>query len=395
MSKEIIFSLGSVLREILNDIVNDVYDEDSNLSQEEKTNFIVNFLIKKNVYEKEYFDRYEQIDNSKIYYYKKLMVGILITDFYEYQTLIKERGRQSSEFTNHYNFIEDNLNNPELIFKYFFANIEPDFNKALIDNYIVYKEENKPFIAKAINRQIDKKNVLKLNKINPYYITGIMSFKNNITITEIDNISDEIMQIYYDEFSKYFAVFQKDEVEEEIEIETEDEYTDEIENMELDDIDSDEIEKLFYNHQNEEYINENKLSMTEEDIITRLTKLRIIQKYIIEGPEKLFNVIGYIIGNVYENILYDDNMLSTISLLKEEIYTIIEEKESPEELINCFIIDDDFSAIVINCFIEYNEYNDKEVFRQKREFIEDNNLQQKVKVLNKFYDEENKNLGDL
>lgn len=395
MKKEIIYSVGSVLREILNDIVNDVYDEDSNLSQEEKTNFIVNFLIKKNVYEKDYFDRYEQIDNSKIYYYKKLMVGILITDFYEYQTIMKERGRQSSEFTNHYNFIENNLNNPELIFKYFFTNIEPDFNKALIDNYIIYNGENKPFIAKAINRQIDKKNVLKLNKINPYYITGIMSFKNNINITEIDNISDEIMQIYYDEFSKYFTVFQKDEVEEEIEIETEDEYTDEIENMELDDIDSDEMGELFYSHQNEEYINENKLSMTEEDIITRLTKLRIIQKYIIEGPEKLFDVIGYIIGNVYENILYDDNMLSTISLLKEEIYTIIEEKESAEELINCFIVDDDFSTIVINCFVEYNEYSDKDVFRQKREFIEENNLQQKVKVLNKFYDEENKNFNDL
>ena len=393
MSKEMIFSIGSVLREILNDIVNDVYDEDSNLAQEEKNDFIVNFLIKKNVYEKYYFDRYEQIDNSKIYYYKKIMVGILITDFYEYQTLMKERGRQSSEFTNHYNFIEDNLNNPELIFKYFFTNIEPDFNKALIDNYIIYNGENKPIIAKAINRQIDKKNVLKLNKINPYYITGIMSFKNNITITEIDNISDEIMQIYYDEFSKYFAVFQKDEVEEEAEIEDED--YDEIENIELDDIDSGEMEELFYSHQNEEYINENKLSMTEEDIITRLTKLRIIQKYIIEGPEKLFDVIGYIIGNVYENILYDDNMLSTISLLKEEIYTIIEEKESAEELINCFIVDDDFSTIVINCFVEYNEYSDKEVFRQKREFIEENNLQQKVKVLNKFYDEENKNFNDL
>ena len=393
MSKEMLFSIGSVLREILNDIVNDVYDEDSNLAQEEKTDFIVNFLIKKNVYEKYYFDRYEQIDHSKIYYYKKLIVGILITDFYEYQTIMKERGRQSSEFTNHYNFIENNLNNPELIFQYFFTNIEPDFNKALIDNYIIYNGENKPFIAKAINRQIDKKNVLKLNKINPYYITGIMSFKNNINITEIDNISDEIMQIYYDEFSKYFAVFEKEEVEEESEIEDED--YDEIENMELDDIDSDEMEELFYSHQNEEYINENKLSMTEEDIITRLTKLRIIQKYIIEGPEKLFDVIGYIIGNVYENILYDDNMLSTISLLKEEIYTIIEEKESAEELINCFIVDDDFSTIVINCFVEYNEYSDKEVFRQKREFIEENNLQQKVKVLNKFYDEENKNFNDL
>lgn len=393
MSKEMIFSIGSVLREILNDIVNDVYDEDSNLAQEEKTDFIVNFLIKKNVYEKYYFDRYEQIDNSKIYYYKKLIVGILITDFYEYQTIMKERGRQSSEFTNHYNFIENNLNKPELIFKYFFTNIEPDFNKALIDNYIIYNDENKPFIAKAINRQIDKKNVLKLNKINPYYITGIMSFKNNINITEIDNISDEIMQIYYDEFSKYFAVFEKEEVEEESEIEDED--YDEIENMELDDIDSDEMEELFYSHQNEEYINENKLSMTEEDIITRLTKLRIIQKYIIEGPEKLFDVIGYIIGNVYENILYDDNMLSTISLLKEEIYTIIEEKESAEELINCFIVDDDFSTIVINCFVEYNEYSDKELFRQKREFIEENNLQQKVKVLNKFYDEENKNFNNL
>ncbi len=299
MSKEMIFSIGSVLREILNDITNDVYDEDSNLTQEEKTNFIVNFLIKKNVYEKDYFDRYEQIDNSKIYYYKKLMVGILITDFYEYQTLMRERGRQSSEFTNHYNFIENNLNNPELIFKYFFTNIEPDFNKALIDNYIIYNEENKPFIAKAINRQIDNKNVLKLNKINPYYITGIMSFKNNITITEIDNISDEIMQIYYDEFSKYFAVFQKDEVEE-LDEEIDDEYVDEIQNMELDDIDSDEMEELFYSHQNEEYMNDNKLSMTEEDIITRLTKLRIIQKYIIEGDEKLLDVIGYIIGNVYE-----------------------------------------------------------------------------------------------
>ena len=33
MSKEMLFSIGSVLREILNDIVNDVYDEDSNLAQ--------------------------------------------------------------------------------------------------------------------------------------------------------------------------------------------------------------------------------------------------------------------------------------------------------------------------------------------------------------------------
>lgn len=388
MENQEVIILSVLLRELMEDILEDLYDNEtdlSDLSNEEKIDYIIDFLVDYHPDEKKYFNNYKKFIDSEISIYKKFIIGFLITDFYEYQTVIKDRGRQSEEFAKYYKLIERNFNNPEYLKNLFMSCKNIEFNRAIVDNYIMFQDENKAFFFQAIKKQIQNKNVKNLNKINPFYIyeNGLFLANNKITIAE--EITEEIVQAYYDEFSMYIEN-QATEIDD-----FDDEYS--IEEDDLPNYIVNENDEIEFIEDFDDVIEEKELTINEEDIIYRLLKLRIIQKYIQNDNNRLFDVISYIIGNVYENIIFEANNFSKELLLRHDIYMIINDG-SVEEVIKLFINDDDFSTLVLKYFVEYNEYEDIERSVNKREYIEDGGYDVKIKKFNKHYNEENESLKD-
>lgn len=394
MKNENIMTLSIYLREILEDIIEDLYSDDDELSKlenEEKIEYIIKFLVSKHPDEQKYFKNYKEVISGKTSSYKKFMIGFLITDFYEIQTVIRDRGRQSEEFNKYYNFITTNFNTPQVIINYFLSCKNMDFNRSIVENYIVFQNENKAFFFKAVKKQMENKNVCNLNKINPFYICETGIFLDNNKLNEFEDIIDEVIQCYYDEFSAYMLKEESDEHDIEVDIDFYDE------NEEEPEYTVNEDDEIIFDESEEECIfnlpSEDEIEEQEEETIYRLLKLRIIQKFISKDNTKLFDAISYIIANVYENMIYDASHFSNEILLRNEIYIIINDSNQ-QELIELFINDDDFSTLVLKYFIEYNEYQDMDRSKEKREYIELNGYKEKVKKLNKFYNEENNNLKD-
>lgn len=383
MENESVLALSIYLREIIEDIIDDLYDNDTelrDLSSDEKIDYLINFLVGKHKDDEKYFGNYKKFIGEDILKYKDIMIRFFITDFYEYQTVITERGRQSDQVFKHYNFITNNFDNPQKIVYYFSSKKNLNFNRAIVNNYIIFQNENRAFFYKAIKRQIENNNIIKLNKINPFYILESSTFLTKNKVIETEVITDEILQSYYDEYAYYM----KTQITDEKDIdEIEDAYDEEEPDYTVNE--NGEIEFT-----DDEYTTENDNDYSlDEDIIYRLLKLRIMQKYISEDNIKLFDVIGYIIGNVYENMIYDANNISKnrIESLKNSIYLMINESTS-EQLIQLFINDDDFSILILKYFMDYNEYEDMERSKQKRDYIEQSDYLLKVKKLNKHYNEE-------
>lgn len=391
MAEERLFTLGTNIRSILNNVIEDIYQSDLDKSVEEKKNDILKFLLTDEL-DEEYLHEYlfnNEIPKSKL---KLQMVKDLITSFYEYQSLLIDRNRCTSKMFLHFSFIDDNLDNPNKILEKFYSCKDKEFNRALIDCYILYYGENQTFIYKAIRKQMNCKNYKKLNKINEYYMLDAMSFLNNNQVLEIQEINDELVQIYYDEYGLYFEKFLKEETEIDDDIIVEDVVKEELNLEDYEGMDYDEIEELLYSNQKNESEKITHVSISEEDYITRLTKLRIIQTYINNNKTPLRDIISYMIGNVYENITFDINTLNNIGAAKEEVYRTID-KNPVEELIDLFMRDDDFSAGIISYFVEYNDYYDKIRLETSRKMKMDEKCKEKIKNLNKFYEEENKTIG--
>ena len=391
MAEERLFTLGTNIRSILNNVIEDIYQSDLDSSIDDKKNDILKFLLTDEL-DEEYLHEYlfnNEIPKSKL---KLQMIKALITSFYEYQSLLIDRNRCTSKMLVHFSFIDDNLDNPNKILEKFYSCKDKEFNRALIDCYILYYGENQAFIYKAIRKQMNCKNYKKLNKINEYYMLDAMSFLNNNKVLEIQEINDELVQIYYDEYGLYFEKFLKEETEIDDDIIVEDVVMEELNLEDYEGMDYDEIEELLYSNQKNESEKITHLSISEEDYITRLTKLRIIQTYINNNKTPLRDIISYMIGNVYENITFDINTLNNIGASKEEVYRIID-KEPVEKLIDSFMRDDDFSAGIISYFIEYNDYYDKIRLETSRKMKMDEKCKEKIKKLNKFYEEENKTIG--
>lgn len=391
MAEERLFTLGTNIRSILNNVIEDIYQSDLDSSIDDKKNDILKFLLTDEL-DEEYLHEYlfnNEIPKSKL---KLQMIKALITSFYEYQSLLIDRNRCTSKMLLQFNFIDDNLDNPNKILEKFYSCKDKEFNRALIDCYILYYGENQAFIYKAIRKQMNCKNYKKLNKINEYYMLDAMSFLNNNKVLEIQEINDELVQIYYDEYGLYFEKFLKEETEIDDDIIVEDVVKEELNLEDYEGMDYDEIEELLYSNQKNESEKITHLSISEEDYITRLTKLRIIQTYINNNKTPLRDIISYMIGNVYENITFDINTLNNIGASKEEVYRIID-KEPVEKLIDSFMRDDDFSAGIISYFIEYNDYYDKIRLETSRKMKMDEKCKEKIKKLNKFYEEENKTIG--
>lgn len=91
MAEKDISLVTDYLRDIVVDIIDDFYQNQKNYSSEEQIDYIIDFLTTIHKYDKKYFENYSDvlIDN-RYTYYKQLIICLMITDFYEYQTLIKK-----------------------------------------------------------------------------------------------------------------------------------------------------------------------------------------------------------------------------------------------------------------------------------------------------------------
>ena len=395
MEKREIKLLTEYLREIIDDIIDDAYLEVNDNSSNAQIDYIINFLTVNNSENIKYFETYnDALDNNMYNYYKQLMIRLMITDFYEYQTLIKKRGRQSASYERYYEFIHDNFNNPKKLLKFFISKCDIDFNRAIIQNYIVYLDELPAFSAQAIKEQIVSNNLVKLNKINPFYICEVWQFFDLNKITEAEEIKNEVLQSYYDEYFNYIQSVNA-EYKMTYSEDLDEEYSEEEEINEVpyfltfDDIEDYEEDLIEFN------IEDNNISDEESDtMIGRLTKLHLIQTYLTKSKKKLYDVISYMIGNVYENIIYEDSNGNDLTILKQEVFKIID-KTSIKNVIELFITDDDFSTLIINFFVEYNEYFNDYDFQQQRRFIDASPYKVKIKKYNKHYNEENSKVEGL
>lgn len=391
MEKQAVTLITDYLRDVIADVIDDSYLKISECSSNDQADYIITFLITNRKDVNKYFEPYTDIFEENMYpYYKQLMIRLMITDFYEYQSLIKKRGRQSASYEKYYDLINDNINNPQKLVNFFMRQSDIGFNRAIVQNYIIYMEETIAFSAQAIKLQMTQNNLIKLNKINPFYICEVWHFFELNHITEAEEIKNEILQSYYDEYDKYIKMAIDDFFD--YDFEEEDESLEEIGDGYLIDFDEDieNVESII-----ELDISEN-IEYTEEaeTMIGRLTKLHIIQNYLIESKKKLFDVISYIIGNVYENIIYENSIGNNLSLLKKDIYNILE-NVGIKKVIELFIKDDDFSTLIINFFIEYNEYFNDYDFEQQRRFIDASPYKVKIKKYNKYYNEENSKVEGL
>lgn len=403
MEKRKVRLLTDYLREIIDDIIDDSYFKVNDSSNYAQIDYIISFLTFNQRETNKYFEPYNDVLSENMYsYYKQLMIRLMITDFYEYQTIIKKRGRQSVNYGEYYEFIHDNLDNPQELIKLFISKRDIDFNRSIVQNYIVYVDENLAFSAQAIKEQIIDNNVAKLNKINPFYICEVWHFFELNKITEAEEIKNEVLQSYYDEYFNYIRTINGDYeivdsyLDEEYDEDDDTAFLEFDENEDYDeniiefDENGDYEESIieFDEYENSEYTEKSDM------IIGRLTKLHIIQNYLTESKKKLFDVISYMIGNVYENIIYEDIVGHDLSVLKKEVYKIID-NASIKNIINLFIKDDDFSTLIIDFFIDYNEYFNDYDFQQQRQFIDASPYKVKIKKYNKHYNEENTKVEGL
>lgn len=398
MAEKEVSLITDYLRDTVADIVDDFYQKQKNYSSEEQTDYIIDFLTEIHKDDKKYFENYGDFLIEEMYpYYKQLIIRLMITDFYEYQTLIRKRGRQSELMAKHHEFIIKNMDQPDFLVRKFIEKSNMEFNRAIVDNYIIYIEEKPAFCAQAIKEQINNHSLSKLNKINPFYICEVWHFFDLNKITEAEEINNELLQLYYDEYDNYIreqAIPNYEDDNEDIEEinDGEDTCICFSENSPFDetiDYDDDTINEMIIGAEVEDSIDE-----AEETLIGRLTKLRILQSFLVEGKKKLWDVISYMIGNVYENIIYEEAIEGNLHQLKKEIYTRIDEAEL-ENVIKLFISDDDFSTLVLDFFVEYNEWCDKNEFERKRNFIETSPYKAKIKKYNKHYEEENSKIEGL
>lgn len=396
MEKQEVTLITDYLRDVIADIIDDTNLNINDWSSNAQADYIIAFLITNRKDVNKYFEPYTDVLEENMYsYYKQIMIRLMITDFYEYQSLIKKRGRQSAGYEKYYDLINTNINNPQKLVNFFIKQGDIEFNRAIVQNYIIYAEETVAFSAQAIKVQMAENNLIRLNKINPFYIFEVWHFFELNHITEAEEIKNEILQSYYDEYDKYIKMVNEDFFD--YDFEEFDETVEEFDDDYLIDFeeDIDDAEYII-----EEDMNKS-IQYTEESetIIGRLTKLHIIQNYLLEGKKKLFDVISYIIGNVYENIIYEkiiyeNSIENNLSLLKKDIYNVLDNK-GLKEVIELFIKDDDFSMLIINFFIEYNEYFNDYDFEQQRRFIDASPYKVKIKKYNKHYNEENSKVEGL
>jgi hypothetical protein len=114
MAEERLFTLGTNIRSILNNVIEDIYQSDLDSSIDDKKNDILKFLLTDEL-DEEYLHEYlfnNEIPKSKL---KLQMIKALITSFYEYQSLLIDRNRWTSQMLLQFSFIDDNLDDPNKI----------------------------------------------------------------------------------------------------------------------------------------------------------------------------------------------------------------------------------------------------------------------------------------
>lgn len=272
-------------------------------------------------------------DRRSIRCYKNIMKSIIVGTSYKYCIYTNNIEDKTYDIEYIDEFEKDDLN---------FDNIEEywkdEDNMEAICNMIAdyiddlgmtYIEQNETLLSVI---KIQKLN--KLLKINPFEVFKFSDLIFDKEYTESERIIRDFMEVYN---SGYL------------------------------------FDELEFNHQ--------------EDTISLREKLyaKLMNRY--KNSADFCKALGYIIGNVYENLCIDTKLCK---LNKDLIRYLEDEKTTIDVAVERMLNDDIFSKKIINLFIENNVATDFDLLSFNRQQIIKSKKEKILRKFNTYVDEENK-----